>query len=46
MSHPRVEEVSDSDLSSDPEEVDLDDFDDTDIMRRVEPAKPSPAPRT
>ena len=38
MSHPRIEEVSDSDLESDPEEVDIDDFDDADIMRRVEPA--------
>ncbi len=39
MSHPRIEEVSDSDLESvsDPEEIDIDDFDDTDIMRRVEP---------
>lgn len=43
MSHPRIEEVSDSDIS-DPEEVDLDDFDDTDIMRRVEPSKPAAAP--
>ncbi|TQV97578.1 hypothetical protein V2A60_006676 [Cordyceps javanica] len=39
MSHPRIEEVSDSDpdMVSDPEEIDIDDFDDTDIMRRVEP---------
>ncbi|CAI6096935.1 unnamed protein product [Clonostachys chloroleuca] len=46
MSHPRVEEVSDSDLSSDPEEVDIDDFDDADIMRRVEPAAKQPSPAT
>ncbi|KAH8677548.1 signal recognition particle, SRP19 subunit [Xylariales sp. PMI_506] len=36
MSHPRIEEVSDSDLS-DPSEGDIDDFVDSDIMRRVEP---------
>ncbi|KAF4512288.1 hypothetical protein G6O67_001451 [Ophiocordyceps sinensis] len=38
MSHPRVEEVSDSDpdaASSDPEEGDIDDFADADIMRRI-----------
>ncbi|KOS20417.1 Signal recognition particle SEC65 subunit [Escovopsis weberi] len=37
MSHPRIEEVSDSDPDaiSDPEEVDLDDFDEADIMRRI-----------
>ncbi|KAK5997138.1 Signal recognition particle SEC65 subunit [Cladobotryum mycophilum] len=37
MSHPRIEEVSDSDPDaiSDPEEVDLGDFDDADILRRV-----------
>lgn len=34
MSHPRIEEVSDSDLS-DPEEADIDDFDEADIMRRI-----------
>ena len=36
MSHPRIEEVSDSDpdVISDPEEMDLDDFADADIMRR------------
>ncbi|CAG9979446.1 unnamed protein product [Clonostachys byssicola] len=44
MSHPRVEEVSDSDPDSDPEEVDIDDFDDADIMRRVEPAAAKPLP--
>ncbi|ETS06625.1 signal recognition particle, SRP19 subunit [Trichoderma reesei RUT C-30] len=35
MSHPRVEEVSDSDpdIISDPEEVDLDDFAESDILR-------------
>ncbi|TEA20101.1 Signal recognition particle SEC65 subunit [Colletotrichum sidae] len=45
MSHPRVEEVSDSDLeASDPSEGDIDEFDDMDIMRRVEPkANPNPA---
>ncbi|UKZ80565.1 hypothetical protein TrVFT333_008327 [Trichoderma virens FT-333] len=39
MSHPRVEEVSDSDpdMISDPEEVDLDDFAESDILR----ARPS-----
>lgn len=43
MSHPRIEEVSDSDpdIASDPEEMDLDDFADTDIMRRREPSKPA-----
>ncbi|KAJ4306697.1 signal recognition particle subunit [Collariella sp. IMI 366227] len=39
MSHPRVEEVSDSD-------GDIDDFLDTDIMRRVDDRKPSPATTT
>lgn len=43
MSHPRIEEVSDSDLDSDPEEGDIEDFADTDIMRRVDP-KPAAAP--
>ncbi|KAM0247874.1 hypothetical protein ACHAQJ_009690 [Trichoderma viride] len=40
MSHPRVEEVSDSDpdIISDPEEVDLDDFADTDIIRARGPS--------
>ena len=43
MSHPRIEEVSDSDdQASDPEEVDIDDFDDADIMRRREP-EPTPS---
>ena len=43
MSHPRVEEVSDSDEDmSDPSEGDIDDFADTDIMRRVD-TKPQPA---
>ncbi|UNI20012.1 signal recognition particle subunit [Purpureocillium takamizusanense] len=39
MSHPRVEEVSDSDPDaiSDPDEGDIDDFVDTDIIRRVVP---------
>ncbi|KAI9158510.1 Signal recognition particle SEC65 subunit [Paramyrothecium foliicola] len=35
MSHARVEEVSDSDLGSDPEEMDIDDFAESDIIRRV-----------
>ncbi|KAG6009258.1 hypothetical protein E4U21_002862 [Claviceps maximensis] len=37
MSHPRVEEVSDSDqdMVSDPEEDNIDDFLDSDIMRRI-----------
>lgn len=35
MSHPRIEEVSDSDFDSDPAEGDIEDFDDADIMRRV-----------
>ena len=47
MSHPRVEEVSDSDpdAASDPEEGDIDDFVDSDIMRRVpdEQARPHAA---
>lgn len=44
MSHPRIEEVSDSDLASDPEEVDLDDFADNEIMRRIpDPPKFAPA---
>lgn len=41
MSHARIEEVSDSDLGSDPEEVDVDDLDDdfsdADILRLREP---------
>lgn len=38
MSHPRVEEVSDSDDAvSDPGEMDLSDFDDGDIIQRVAP---------
>lgn len=40
MSHPRVEEVSDSDpdIVSDPDEVDLDDFAETDIIRARGPS--------
>ncbi|KAL6910436.1 signal recognition particle, Sec65/Srp19 subunit [Trichoderma evansii] len=40
MSHPRVEEVSDSDpdMISDPDEVDLDDFAETDIIRARGPS--------
>ncbi|KAK7397813.1 signal recognition particle subunit [Neonectria punicea] len=45
MSHPRIEEVSDSDLGSDPDEADIDDFDETDIMRRIpDPASAKPRP--
>ncbi|KAH8906584.1 signal recognition particle, SRP19 subunit [Coniochaeta sp. PMI_546] len=45
MSHPRIEEVSDSDVDmSDPSEGDIDDFADEDIMRRVEPAARKPPP--
>lgn len=44
MSHPRVEEVSDSDDAiSDPEEADIDDFADSDILRQRAPAS-APAP--
>ncbi|KAK4101928.1 signal recognition particle, SRP19 subunit [Parathielavia hyrcaniae] len=44
MSHPRVEEVSDSDLDmSDPSEGDIDDFVESDIMRRVDTTKPATA---
>ncbi|KAK0370171.1 hypothetical protein CLIM01_12470 [Colletotrichum limetticola] len=43
MSHPRIEEVEDSDLeASDPSEGDIDDFADNDIMRRVEPKSSAP----
>ncbi|KAI0843690.1 signal recognition particle, SRP19 subunit [Hypoxylon sp. FL0890] len=42
MSHPRIEEVSDSDLS-DPSEGDIDDFVESDILRQKAPA-PAPAP--
>ncbi|KXX82550.1 Signal recognition particle SEC65 subunit [Madurella mycetomatis] len=45
MSHPRVEEVSDSDVDmSDPSEGDIDDFVEADIMRRVDSSK-NPAPQ-
>ncbi|XXG97526.1 phosphatidylinositol synthase 1 (CDP-alcohol phosphatidyltransferase1) [Hypoxylon texense] len=41
MSHARIEEVSDSDLS-DPSEGDIDDFDEADILRPINPSsKPS-----
>ncbi|KAI8960857.1 signal recognition particle, SRP19 subunit [Daldinia sp. FL1419] len=46
MSHPRVEEVSDSDLS-DPSEGDIEDFVESDILRQKAPATtttPAPAP--
>ncbi|KAF6843963.1 signal recognition particle subunit SRP19 [Colletotrichum musicola] len=44
MSHPRIEEVEDSDLeASDPSEGDIDEFNDSDIMRRVEPKSAAPA---
>ncbi|KAI8955158.1 signal recognition particle, SRP19 subunit [Xylaria longipes] len=42
MSHPRIEEVSDSDDVSDPSEGDIDDFQDSDILRAV-PTKPTPS---
>ncbi|KAI0202636.1 signal recognition particle, SRP19 subunit [Astrocystis sublimbata] len=43
MSHPRIEEVSDSDDDvSDPSEGDIDDFRDSDIMRAIPPKKPQP----
>ncbi|KAI0181796.1 signal recognition particle, SRP19 subunit [Hypoxylon sp. FL1284] len=42
MSHPRIEEVSDSD-QSDPSEGDIDDFVESDILRAVNPSKPTPA---
>ncbi|KAI5923763.1 signal recognition particle, SRP19 subunit [Camillea tinctor] len=54
MSHPQIEEVSDSDLS-DPSEGDIDDFDETDILRPRSPPSaptasltpaPPPAPST
>ncbi|KAI1124167.1 signal recognition particle, SRP19 subunit [Nemania abortiva] len=45
MSHPRIEEVSDSDDDvSDPSEGDIDDFQDSDILRAI-PTKPSPSSR-
>ncbi|KAM0277018.1 hypothetical protein ACHAQH_006143 [Verticillium albo-atrum] len=45
MSHARIEEVSDSDLesASDPSEGDIDDFNDADILRRVDPKHETPA---
>ncbi|KAK3683925.1 signal recognition particle, SRP19 subunit [Podospora appendiculata] len=46
-SHPRIEEVEDSDVEmSDPSEGDIDDFADTDIMRRVEPVRRQPQPQS
>ncbi|KAI1741141.1 signal recognition particle, SRP19 subunit [Xylaria scruposa] len=43
MSHPRIEEVSDSDEDvSDPSEGDIDDFQDSDILRAI-PTKPTPS---
>ncbi|KAI0865268.1 signal recognition particle, SRP19 subunit [Xylaria cubensis] len=43
MSHPRIEEVSDSDDDvSDPSEGDIDDFQDSDILRAI-PTKPTPS---
>ncbi|GAB0133821.1 hypothetical protein EsDP_00002215 [Epichloe bromicola] len=47
MSHPRVEEVSDSDpdMVSDPDEGDIDDFVDSDIMRRVPSSRTSTNPK-
>ncbi|TLD24064.1 hypothetical protein PspLS_06579 [Pyricularia sp. CBS 133598] len=47
MSHPRVEEVSDSDdNNSDPSEGDIDEFDDTDIIQRINPQQQRPATQT
>ncbi|KAH6620705.1 putative signal recognition particle protein [Chaetomium sp. MPI-SDFR-AT-0129] len=44
MSHPQIEEVSDSDLDmSDPSEGDIDDFVESDIIRRVGDDAPSKA---
>ncbi|KAF3012048.1 signal recognition particle subunit [Neopestalotiopsis sp. 37M] len=44
MSHARIEEVSDSDLSDgDPSEGDIDDFVDSDILRAVAPKQPPAA---
>lgn len=44
MSHPRIEEVEDSDLEmSDPSEGDIEDFVESDILRRREPAGKAPA---
>ncbi|KAI1427582.1 signal recognition particle, SRP19 subunit [Xylaria sp. FL1777] len=44
MSHARIEEVSDSDDDvSDPSEGDIDDFQDSDILRAI-PTKPQPSP--
>ncbi|KAI1118046.1 signal recognition particle, SRP19 subunit [Nemania sp. NC0429] len=44
MSHPRIEEVSESDDDvSDPSEADIDDFQDSDILRAI-PSKPTPSP--
>ncbi|KAI0809480.1 signal recognition particle, SRP19 subunit [Xylaria sp. FL0064] len=43
MSHPRIEEVSDSDDDvSDPSEGDIDDFQDSDILRAI-PSRPKPS---
>lgn len=42
MSHPRVEEVSDSDVS-DPSEDDIDDFSEADILQRIPATKPKPS---
>ncbi|KAI8625860.1 signal recognition particle, SRP19 subunit [Xylariaceae sp. FL1651] len=43
MSHPRIEEVSDSDDEvSDPSEGDIDDFAETDILRAI-PSRPAPS---
>ncbi|KAL2144343.1 hypothetical protein VTI28DRAFT_9251 [Corynascus sepedonium] len=46
MSHPRVEEVSDSDVDmSDPSEGDIEDFVESDIMRRVDDKSPQSSSR-
>ncbi|KAI2617461.1 signal recognition particle, SRP19 subunit [Hypoxylon sp. NC1633] len=44
MSHPRIEEVSDSDLS-DPSEGDIDDFVESDILRPIAPSTTIPQPQ-
>jgi signal recognition particle subunit SRP19 len=48
MSHARIEEVSDSDMDSDPPEEDIDDldsdFDERDILKRREPTSGPPKP--
>ncbi|EFX04638.1 signal recognition particle [Grosmannia clavigera kw1407] len=46
MAHPRIEEVEDSDEGySDPSEGDIDDFDEGDILRAVEPRSQTQQPK-